>query len=121
MGDQILTAAQQLTRGAGSFRVLLDGTWYGLRLCFNTRMRSWTLDVAAADGTPLVLGLRVVVGVSLLAPIGVQGLPRGQLFAVDALGEGRDPGRDDLRERVELVYRPAADVAALAGTSSEVL
>lgn len=102
------------------FRELLDGTWYGFRLAYNTRMRWWVLDLASADGRDLVLGMRVVVGCSLLAPFRRPELPPGDLFAVDAIGEDQDPERWHLQSRVELVYRPIADVIAARGTASEV-
>lgn len=103
------------------FRVRLESVTLSLRLNFNTRARTWTLDLAAEDGDPIVNGLRVVEGVDLLAPFRYDGrLPPGQLFARDTSGLHREPGRDDLRADIRLVYRNAADVVAARGTDAEV-
>lgn len=122
MADQVLIATQRTDRPAYRFRSRLDGSVYGLRLVYVSRSKRWHVDVSNEDGEPIIEGLRVVTGISLLEPWrGAPGFPPGQLFAVDPSGRSRDPGRFDLRADIRLVYRPAADVAAAAGTPDEVL
>lgn len=121
MADLALLAPSTTDRTGMRFRVRLEATVIALRLNFNTRARSWTLDLEAEDGSPIVRGLRLVEGVDLLAPFRYDGrLPPGQLFVRDTSGAHRDPGRDDLRADVRIVYRPAADVEIARGTSAEV-
>jgi hypothetical protein len=121
MADLALLAPSTTDRTGMRFRVRLEATVIALRLNFNTRARSWTLDLEAEDGSPIVRGLRLVEGVDLLAPFRYDGrLPPGQLFVRDTSGAHRDPGRDDLRADVRIVYRPAADVELARGTSAEV-
>lgn len=121
MTDLVLTAARLVERPALRWRSLLDGGWYGFRLAYNTRLQWWTLDVEGDDGSPLVAGLRVTTGTSLLRPFGDVRLPPGQLFAQDVEGQDRDADRYALAGPIQLVYRPVADVEAAAGTAAEVL
>lgn len=120
MTDLVLVAPRLDNRPALHFRTLLDGSWYGFRLSFNTRMQGWYLDLETTDGTLLAAGLRVAVGTDLLRPFGDGRLPPGQLFAVDVEGQDRDPSRYGLSGPIALVYRPEADVEAAAGTADAI-
>lgn len=121
MSDLVLLAPSTTDRTAMRFRSRLESVTIALRLNFNSRARTWTLDIEASDGAPIVRGLRLVEGVDLLAPFRYDDrLPPGQLFVRDTSGAHRDPGRDDLRADVRMIYRPIADVVAARGTTSEV-
>lgn len=121
MADLVLLAPRNDSRPALRWRSLLEGAWYSFRLAFNVRAQRWTLDLENDDGTAIVQGLRVVEGVDLLAPHRWRpGVPPGQLYALDVRGSHTEPGRLDFSARIELRYRPEADVAALEGTSGEV-
>lgn len=121
MTDFALLAPSTTDRPGMRFRQRLEGVTVSLRLNFNTRARTWTLDLESEDGTGIVRGLRLVEGCDLWKPYRYTGkLPPGQLFVRDTSGLHRDPGRDDLRGDIRLVYRDLAGVLAAAGTASEV-
>lgn len=121
MADQLFLATLRSVRPAYRWRSRLDGVFYTFRCAYNTRRRLWHLDLRTSEGEALVLGIPILVGVSLLEPWrGLAGFPPGQIIAQDTTGQDRDPGRQDLRGVVRLIYRPEADVLAAEGTASEV-
>lgn len=88
----------------------LDGRAYRLRVRWLPLVSTWVLDLMDAEGVALLLGIPVRPGQSLLRPHVGERLPGrgfGQIIAVDTSGRGRDPERDDLGTRVQLVYVPA--------------
>lgn len=122
MADQIILATQRTERPAYRFRVRLDGVFFQVRLVYVSRKQRWILDLSDDQVEPLALAIPVVTGPSLLQPFtGRRDFPAGQLFAQDLTGADRDAGRNDLRDDIALIYRPAEDVAAAAGTDAEVL
>lgn len=93
--------------------VEFDGVIVGLRLWWNARAQRWILDVTDQAGAEIASGLGLVIGRSLLARFGARpDMPPGSLVAVDTSGAGREAGRDDLGDRVRLVYADAAELAA---------
>lgn len=76
--------------------VQLDGRVYVLRLNWNGRFDSWFLDIEQADGTVLLLSVRVVLGYPLLFGFDHDDrLPPGEFFAICPTGRcRRDPSRD---------------------------
>lgn len=77
----------------------------------------WILDLAQADGTPLLTGQALRHGVDVTAgwegDTRFPGLGNGRLFAWDTSTAGRDPGRDDLvpGSSRQLRYMTAAEAA----------
>ena len=120
MADQQMLAVLRSDRAAFNFRTRLDGVIFRFRFMFNVRLRVWMFDLRQSDDTPLLLGVPVVTGVDLFGAFDDARLPAGQLFASDTLNQGLPPGRNDLRGRTQLIYRPAADVEANAGLATEV-
>ncbi|MCA9681132.1 MAG: hypothetical protein KC457_02985 [Myxococcales bacterium] len=118
--DQLLQSVARSTAPSFVARVRIDaGRWiFGLAIVSRSQRWSWWLFTAS--GAAIVSGLDLVVGVDLLGPISDPRRPPGQLFAVDTGRMGAPPGRLDLRGRVQLIYRPIADVAALIDTEFEV-
>jgi hypothetical protein len=86
-------------------RVALSGATYQLRWLWNERDRAWTFCLWDADGGPLVLGVRVVLGVDLLeaAPQGPR-RPPYRMVVVDPTQRGQEPGLTDLGSRVKVIY-----------------
>lgn len=66
--------------------VTLSGAQYILTWTWMSRMRSWYIDIAAVDGTPLVQGMRVTPGWAPWAALRNPGLPSGLYFVT-----GPDP------------------------------
>lgn len=100
-------------------RRTLDGVDYRLRFRYVRETGRWTLTVMDANGVALVSGIRVVLGIDLLAPYHYLKVPPGQLFAYDTSRPTSptdpvfiEPGLDDLDARVLILYRPAAEVVS---------
>lgn len=86
-------------------RVELDGIEYRLALAWNRRGEHWSLLLSLADGSPVVSGIRIVADTPLLAAVSHPDRPIGELVALDTSGASLDPGRDDLGQRVLLMYQ----------------
>lgn len=95
-------------------RTKLDGVFYWLRLTWNPRESIWTLSISDADDNPLAHGLALRVETPLLGRTlrGLEGFPSGDIVPIDTSGQQTDPGRDDIGERVRLIYVTAAEVAS---------
>jgi len=84
--------------------VTLEGATYRLELRWNERAQAWFLALYDAAGDVLAAGRAVALGADLRGRSADARLPPGILLAVDTSGENRDAGRDDLGERVKLLY-----------------
>ena len=120
MADLRILTPSQTTRSGFVWLPKLDGVFYSLRFRWIDRGKFWTWGLASVSGETLLSGLRVVTGVALNAPFCRAEHPPGQLFVLDSDGLSREPGRNAFRTTHDLVYRPAADVAAAEGTALEV-
>lgn len=94
--------------------VALDGKIYTLAARYNTRMRSWLLDIETSDGVHLIDGLRLVLNERLLEPQRYDPrLPPGELLVVSPSGAARhDPDLVSMYN-MRLVYVEAASVATI--------
>jgi hypothetical protein len=91
----------------------LGGTVYRLRLTYNGRDDSWYLSCMDAAGTPLVEGVRLTIGVSVLDPHVTVGLPDGVLMVIDPEVLRRDPSRESLNDdAMALVFVTRAELSA---------
>lgn len=86
------------------FEVELEGRSYAFAFRWNERAGAWFMTVHDAAGIILVAGRKVVLGASLLGRSRNPALPPGGLVAIDTSGADIDAGRDDLGERVLVVY-----------------
>lgn len=101
-----------------AYQVDLDGDGITRRLEIRHNPRdvtanatgAWWLDLFRADGTALVLGVKLALGRDKLRRFAyIDGMPAGMLHVVDSSGTHVEPGRDDLGGRVVLQYeRPDA-------------
>jgi len=85
---------------------LLDGVAFQLGFAWNARQVAWYMSLRKGDGTSMLEGIRLVVGMPLLRKLEVEGRPLGDILALaeatqDVQG---DPGRYDLGDRVKLYY-----------------
>jgi hypothetical protein len=90
----------------------LDGRIYRLRCRWIRKVPVWLLDLLDRQGDPLLVGITIRVGQSLLLPHVGESLPGfgyGQIIARDSGSKGEDPGILDLGVRVKLTYVPAVD------------
>lgn len=83
----------------------LSGREYQLRVQWNDRGGYFAFSMMAQDGTPLIMGVPLYLGVDILRRFRfIDGLPPGVLFLVDSTGSGVDAGITDLGSRVTLNY-----------------
>jgi hypothetical protein len=93
----------------------LDGTPYVLTFAFNARAACFYLSLATLDGEPVASGLKLVCQWNLLLKCASPLRPPGMLLVVSNTNDNSTPGLGDLVPggRCQLVYLPAANVAAL--------
>lgn len=89
------------------FLVALGEDVATLRLRWNARAASWYLDVADADGVPILSGQRLAVNMRVGAKSAHPFFAKHMIVAIDTSGERRDPGLDDLGRRVLLTWTEA--------------
>lgn len=91
----------------------LDGRIYRIRCRWIDKASLWLLDLLDRQGDPLIVGIPIRVGESILLPHVGEALPGfgyGQIIARDSSGRGLDPARNELGFRVKLTYVPAVEV-----------
>lgn len=93
-----------------SFGATLDGTIYTLKLSWNERMDHWFLSMYTVDDEIVIEGVMVINGVDLLRSCVETARPPGQLFAVPTDRRQAHAGIDGLGSRVQLYYRPEAEL-----------
>lgn len=91
-------------------QVTLEDVTYTLQFRWNVREEAWYMHILDAEGTTVLhAGLKLVADWPL-ATYTTERQPPGILVARDTSGEGRDPGLDDLGDRVQLVYYTLAEI-----------
>lgn len=88
-------------------RPSLSGTEFVIEFIFNDRYSpdgAWTINVYDSARQPLFMGQNAVVDWSLLSRCSDPRKPAGRLYLVDITGRGNPPGRNDLGDRVRMVY-----------------
>lgn len=94
--------------------VTLEGVPYIFTFKWNVRGAYYTMDLLTSDNTLLVGGIKLVINsIGLIGKFPREGMPPGELLAIDASGNNAPITFDDLEERVELVYATEAEVAAI--------
>ncbi len=96
------------------FQTVLNEDTYTFDVRWNTRDEAWYFDLLDQDGQPIVLGVKIVLGVFLSRQSAHKFFTEGVLAAVDLTLENRDPGFDDLGVRVLVQYYSAATLATEA-------
>lgn len=91
-------------------RIELEGEIYTLAFRFNERMSKWALDILTEEEDPIVSGLLLLTNVPLLDSLTVEGLPPGDLMALDRANLQRDAGADNLGEDINLFYQESGDL-----------
>lgn len=86
----------------------LDGDPYILDVRWNGRDGAWYFDLLEEDETPIVHGLKIVLGGYIGRYVDHLLFKNGVFFAVDTSGQRLPPTLDDLGTRVQ-VYRFSVD------------
>lgn len=108
MSDLVLTVQPNGDESHYQFSSTLDGARYVVDVYTNTVDGGWYLDVANDDGSSVVRGIALALGVNILAPYRHEDLPPGHLYVVE-LGDGTGGNDPDLTAfaegRAALHYR----------------
>ena len=86
---------------------------YLLTFDWNGRDNHWYLSIALEDQTPVVSGVKLVVGTPLLRSVPGVNRPEGDILAIDTTGKHGDPTLETLGSSVLLMYVDPTDVVAV--------
>lgn len=89
---------------AFEFSITLESSEFLFKFHWNARANGWYWSLYDATGAPVVEGRRFVVSWPLLRNVALANAPRGQLYAVNTLRAGEDPGLTDLGSNIRLLY-----------------
>lgn len=96
-----------------SFDITIDNKNLKLRNRWNDREERWRLDIFEQDGTPIVLGLKIVPYVNLTDRFADERLPtNGHLVVTDTEPPSslRPLAFDDLDDRLKLIFLTHAEL-----------
>lgn len=95
-----------------TFGVDLEDTSYLIEMRWNGRdvPGAWYMSIMEEDGTPIRMGIKVVLGTFLGRRSVNAKFPPGLLVAIDLTGKGQDATLDDLGTRVVVYYYTAAEI-----------
>lgn len=91
---------------------------FRIDVAWNSRSEDWWMSIFTENGDTIIGGAKLVPGWDLLGRYRDERLPAGRFFAVDTNaggvpGAGVPPGRDDLGNRVVMVFFTDEEVDAL--------
>lgn len=92
-------------------RLQLEGTEYIFQFRYNLRRELWSFSIVGLDGTYLLTGQTVHVGIALNRR--AVGGPPGVLIAISETDDISSPTLQELGERIKLIYLTADEVTAL--------
>ena len=92
---------------AFTFQTDLDSVTFIFKFRHNSRMDRWAFDIQTANAEPIISGIPVLAGTSLLKRFEDDRLPEGELFVLNKEDETASPGRNDLQENVFILYDEA--------------
>jgi len=92
------------------FSTTIDNITYLIDARWNTRDNAWYLDFLEDDETPIVNGVKIVLGMYLGRWVNHILFNTGVFVATDTSGKGREATLDDLGTRVVVQRYSAAEV-----------
>ena len=100
------------------FTTTLLGVQYAFEFQWNERDAdgtdgAWYFHLSEVDGTPIALGVKVVLGCPLARTANHALVKDGGFFAYDTSNADRDARLDDFGTRVRLIHVTADELAAL--------
>lgn len=96
------------------FSTALDSVPYIFDVRWNGRDAAWYMDISDEAENPIGRGIKIVLGANLGQKNRTAAFPAGAFVAIDASGQGRDAGFDDIGSRVIVVFLSVADLEAIA-------
>lgn len=85
-------------------RVELDGVLYTFRFLWSERGQGWHFNLADADGSPILSGVRMVTAFPLLYRFRHLAVPPGELYFFDTRDQQGVPTLEDMGERYRFYY-----------------
>lgn len=101
-----------------TFTTTIEGAEYRFNVRWNGRDAAWYFDVLELDNTPIVHGVKVVLGCYLGRHTNHPLFRQGVIVATDLSSAGRDATVDDLGTRVVVMRLTIAEVLSLRVTAS---
>lgn len=106
--------------GRYRFVTVIDGDQYIFKVRWNTRDAAWYFDILEYDGTPVVSGVKVVLGTYLARRSNHPLLLQGVFLARSTAQVHTDPGFDDLGRSVFVYYFNRGEmISEMLGSVSE--
>lgn len=96
-----------------TFSTTIENVEYLFNVRWNGRDGAWYFDVSEVDNTPIVSGVKVVLGCFLARATDHALFRDGVLVTVDTSDAGRDAGFDDLGTRVQVMRLSLDEVLSL--------
>jgi hypothetical protein len=104
------------------FGLMLAGTQYIIRGRWNSRedrnRGAWIMDIHEEDETPIITGVKIVLGLPLGRRCKHSLFRRGIIVATDLSDLGQDARLDDLGTRVQVMRMTTAEVLSLRVTAT---
>lgn len=98
--------------GIGYYRLgtSIGGTHYLVDVRWNVSAAAWYLDFFEQDETPIILGVKLVLGAYLGRRSNHPLFTSGVFVAIDLTNSGREAAFDDLGGRVIVTYIPVVEL-----------
>lgn len=96
-------------------RIPLDDENFRLLVRWNTRDLAFYMDIREADGSPIALGLKLVLGVNIGRHSTHPFFGEHVLRLADSSGQKLDAGFDDLNRRVYLLHMSRKEIVEIDG------
>lgn len=95
------------------FATPIGDSTYIFDVRWNTTEEAWYVNIHEQDQTPIVYGIKIVLGTYLGRRINHRLFRQGVFVAADTTDEGQDATFDDLGVRVVVRYIPQDDLLVL--------
>lgn len=90
----------------------LENDTFRFSFLWNERMQKWFFSILTSDGTAIIYRQPCFVNYLVLDRFKDERLPAGKIIFFDTSGKDIDPGRDDLGERVKMIYAESTEEVA---------
>lgn len=85
--------------------IVMDGIVYHLSFHWNSLNEFWSMDIYDRDQNPIILGIKLVVNYDVTSHYINENLFPGTLLVIDFSREVEVIGREDMGDRVQLIYQ----------------
>lgn len=92
------------------FNTTINEVTYAFSMRWNARDSAWYMDILEVDQTPVVYGVKIVLGTYLGRTTNHPLFRSGVMTVTDTTGVGREAGFDDIGSRVVVQWYSNAEV-----------